>query len=326
MNNTYLVTGANGHLGYNLVKEMGKKNYLVKAGIRNLDYKPIFNDLKCIPVYTDLLDKKSLINTLSNTDILFQCAAVFKHWAKNSEKEIVEANLKMTENIFDCAYETGLKKMIYVSSIAALDWTSIPLNEKTWNKEFTNPYRKAKTLSEQLAWDLAKKYKIDLITVLPAAIIGPGCINHFTPTMKFLHSIINNQIQTNVNFSFNYIYVKDVIKGILAASKIGKFGKRYILGNEKFITTTEIFKIAHECYPNINIPPQILLEQLKAFAQNQENVSKQNNIAPVINLNDIKSYYNADFTIDLSASKTDLNFNPLNAKEALKLTLKQLKN
>lgn len=70
-------------------------------------------------------------------ETLYQVAAVFKHWAKDPKSEIINANLRMTENILEVAAEQGVKRVINVSSIAALDRQVVPLNETTWNQEIT---------------------------------------------------------------------------------------------------------------------------------------------------------------------------------------------
>ena len=90
MGKTVLVTGANGHLGNNLVRELVRKGDQVKAGMRNTQNRDTLYGVDCEIVQADLLDKDSLRKALEGVDILYQVAAVFKHWAENPEEEIVQ--------------------------------------------------------------------------------------------------------------------------------------------------------------------------------------------------------------------------------------------
>ena len=163
-----LVTGANGHLGNNLVRELLNGGRNVRASVRDTNNKKPFESLDCELVYADMLDKKSLLIAFKNVDVLYHVAAVFKHWAKNPEKEILEANLKGTKNVLEAAAECGINKIIYVSSIASLDFSQKIIDETSWGKEFPNMYFKSKNESEKLAWKLADKLSLNMISVLPS--------------------------------------------------------------------------------------------------------------------------------------------------------------
>ncbi|EKQ57956.1 MAG: NmrA-like family protein [Clostridium sp. Maddingley MBC34-26] len=66
-----LVTGANGHLGNNLVRELLKKGEKVRASVRNINDKEAFIGLDCEVVYADLMDKDSLRKALDGVDTLY---------------------------------------------------------------------------------------------------------------------------------------------------------------------------------------------------------------------------------------------------------------
>ena len=76
MGNVCLVTGANGHLGNNLVRALLDKKWTVRAGVRNLENTQPFVGLDCELVYAELQDKEAMVNALKGVDVLFQVAAV----------------------------------------------------------------------------------------------------------------------------------------------------------------------------------------------------------------------------------------------------------
>ena len=74
-----LVTGANGHLGNNLVRALLARGETVRASVRNPENTAPFEGLDCEIVQADLMDKDSLLRALDGVDTLYQVAAVFKH-------------------------------------------------------------------------------------------------------------------------------------------------------------------------------------------------------------------------------------------------------
>lgn len=175
-----LVTGANGHLGFSLVKLLKKQGYDVRAGVRNTEDNFKTSRLKKLNVEVvraDLSDPDSLDRALEGRDGLFQVAAVFNLTAKNPEEEVIRPNIDGTVNIMEAARRAGIKKLVYTSSIASVgtiaDVGEDPLDESTWNDRAIEPYAISKTLSERKAWELAQLYGISMVSILPGTIIGP---------------------------------------------------------------------------------------------------------------------------------------------------------
>lgn len=318
---TCLVTGANGHLGNNLVKELVKQNYEVRASVRDIHNREPFQAVECEVVYADMLDKASLKKAMKDIETVFHVASVFKHWSLNPQKDIIEPNVIGTKNIIEAASECKVGKVIMVSSIAALDHTSVPMEENTWNKNFPNAYYQSKQESELLAWKLSRKLNVDLITVLPSSIIGEEIFAHLTPTMFFFDMVLRNQLPIDPNFAFNYIDVKDVAKGIVLADKLGRIGERYILATEQSITTSAVFAMAKDIFPDIIIPGQLLKSELTEIAKNMEDESTITKTAPLLMVNNIEAYYNADSRVDISKARNELGFNPISPEKVIQNTL-----
>jgi dihydroflavonol-4-reductase len=316
-----LVTGANGHLGNNLVRELVTQNYQVRAGVRNINNRKPFEGVNCEIVYADMQNKASLKEAMNGIDIIFHVASVFKLWSPDSQKEIIEPNVIGTKNIFETASECGISKIILVSSIATLNHSIVPMKENTWNNHFPNAYYQSKQEAEQLAWDLSKELNIDLITVLPSSIIGEKIFGHLTPTMVFFDMILKNQLPIDPNFAFNYVDVSDVAKGMILAEKYGRIGQRYILATEPSITTSEVFLIAKSIFPIIKIPTQLSKSELIEIAIKMENESIITQTAPLLMVNNIEAYYKADSRVDISKARSELGYNPISPDKAIKAAL-----
>ncbi len=324
-NEKVLVTGANGHLGNNLVKELVKQGYDVRASVRNTTNVESLNGVNCEIVYADLTDKNSLLEALKGIDILFQVASVFKHWALDPEKEILNPNINGTKNILEAASENNIKKVVLVSSIAALNHDISPMTEESWSEHFPNPYYESKQLSEQLALKMAAELNLDLVTVLPSGMLGKDIYN-LTPTMGLLDGIIHGKFTFDPCFSLNYVDVRDVAKGMILAAENGEAGNRYILGTEASVNTSDLFKLANELYPELTIPPCLNKEELISIAKGMEEESKITKQAPFLSVENVKHYYQADSRMDISKAKNDLGFMPKNPWSVIIETFKYLKD
>ena len=312
-----LVTGANGHLGNNLLRTLLKSENEVRASVRNTKNTTPFEGLNCEIIYADILDFDSLVKALNGIETVYHTAAVFKHWAADSVSEIIKPNINGTKNLFQAAKQCGVKKIIYTSSIVTLDYNKVPMSPDAWNENYTNPYNHSKTEAEKTAWKLSKELGIETVVVLPSAIIGPNSFGHLTPTMSMLKSIIENQMAFDINFTLNYIDAEDVATGMIAAADKGRDGQRYILGNKQPVNTSKLFKIANELYPEVKIPPVISKEQLMQFAINALENSKETGAPPALLPYIVESSYDADIRLNISKSEQELGFNPIPPEEAI---------
>lgn len=321
---TALVTGANGHLGFNLVKTLLNKNYKVIAGVRSLERSEHLKELNCEIRTIDLLNEKSLINNLKDADVLFQVAANFNHWAKNPEKEIYNANLLGTKNVLTAASINNFKKVVYVSSLGAANRLEVPITEKGWNSSQKNIYFKSKVDSEKLAWELAKKLSIDMVSVLPGAMIGGDCYN-LTPTMKLLSTILNNKLSGDPQFYFNFVDVEDVALACIIASEKGRSGERYLLANEECTSVVQIVKIAQSNFPERKIktppvPPEIIFKSVVYISELLSNIR---GVEPELQSNFI-SEFRIKETCNIEKARSELGFNPKSPQISIEKALKSL--
>lgn len=324
-----LVTGANGHLGNNLVRELLKRGENVRGSVRNLNDKEPFTGLDCEVVYADLMDKESLWKALDEVDTLYQVAAVFKHWANDPVKEIIVPNIEGTQNILEAAKEAKVRKIVYVSSVAALSLDKVNskgrIDETTWLKDsHGNPYFDSKAQSEKRAWELAEKYDLDMISVLPGAMIGGEFLKK-TPTMMGFDSFLFGKMKINYISEMTPIDVADVARGMIAAAEKGIKGTRYILANEEPVSSDDICTLAKKVNPNLEMPAKLTKEQLLNLADKLETEAKATGTQPLLLKSQVELYYGGiNRHYDLTTSRNDLGFSPKSGHEVLEEYFKQI--
>jgi len=316
MTQVCMVTGANGHLGNNLVRTLINNGEKVRAGVRDTQIKSMFEGLDCELVYTEMLDKEAMLAALQGVDVLYHVAAVFKHWAKDPETEIIQANIKGTEIVLDAAAKAQVKKIVYVSSVAAIGHNGEPLNENYWNEDSSNAYYQSKIRSEKKAWQLAEKLDLWLVTVQPSAMIGPNA-SGLTDTMKFIKDIHTKSLPFNPNFFFNFVDVRDVAQGIHAAASKGKHGNRYILANDRSSSLREIINAANIVKEDYTLPSKLPKWLLLTTAWLMELSAKLTGKPAELTGSQVKLFYGVKQEYDISKAQRDLGYAPRSPMKAL---------
>jgi nucleoside-diphosphate-sugar epimerase len=151
-----LVTGGTGFLGSNLLRK------LVNVGepVRALYRKKIPYQLQDIQdkiewVTGDILDVCVLEDVMAGVDKVYHCAAVVSFHPGN-HREMMKVNVEGTANVVNMAIDAGVKKLVHVSSVAALGRAKANgvIDEgNEWQESKNNSqYAVSKYLAEMEVW------------------------------------------------------------------------------------------------------------------------------------------------------------------------------
>lgn len=322
-----LVTGGNGHLGNNLIRLLLSHKQKVRTTVRDSKNREPFKALACEVVQADITDRESLKKAFQGVTNLYAVAANFSMWAKNPKEEIYDTNMEGTQNVFDIAKECGVKNIVYVSSVASLDFTKLPANVNNgYNKDRRNWYYNSKNDSDKLALELGKKYDIRTVLILPAAMIGSKAFK-LSYSNNLVLQVLNGEIPIDTNITLNWVDVKDVALGAYNAMKKGRNLERYILANEKHTTLQETVKIASDLYPELKLktPKKVPKCLLYAVAGLMEFSSKITGKEPLLQRHYLDMFYSLKQDYDIRKSREELDFNPKPSKKTLDNALNYLK-
>ena len=115
-----LVTGANGFLGSKLIGALLDQGEKIRAFVRvdsNLELIESF--LPEIELFKgDILDISDVQSALLGIDYIYHCAA-FISFSKNDRQKMFKTNVEGTANLVNIALDFPIKKIVYISSIAA---------------------------------------------------------------------------------------------------------------------------------------------------------------------------------------------------------------
>lgn len=225
-----LVTGANGHIGANVCRELLQQGHEVRAFVRrNADMQGL-QGLTVDVVYGDVMDPSTLNSGAQGCDAIIHLAAVYKTIASTPE-EIVAPAVEGSKNVFAAAKHAGIKRIVYTSSIASIGFSDSPDRMRSgadWNDDAQNPYYVAKTQSEKVAQQLSRDYDIELIVLCPALVLG-AYDYRITPSNQLIRDLVTGKGQT-YRGGMNLVDVRDVAAIHVAALTRGVNRKRYVVG------------------------------------------------------------------------------------------------
>jgi len=174
-----LITGGTGFLGAYIIKNLVEKGHAVRA-IRRSSGLPFFIDKVILEkvewVDGDVLDVVSLSDAMQGVDAVIHSAAIVS-FTKEKRNEMYKVNVDGTENVVNIALESGVRRLLHVSSVAALGRTtkaSMVTEDKKWedNKNNTH-YAITKHHAEMHVWRGFAE-GLEGVIINPSTILGYG--------------------------------------------------------------------------------------------------------------------------------------------------------
>jgi dihydroflavonol-4-reductase len=224
-----VVTGANGHLGNNLVRA------LVAGGrpVRALTF-AVCPSLAGVPLETrhgDVRDLAFLQDAFRGAETVYHTAACIS-LLMDSWPEVEAVNVRGVANVIEACRRAGVRRLVHVSSIhayvqqpldAVLD-ESRPLVSGTSG---VPPYDRSKAEGERLV-RAAVERGLDAVILNPTGIIGPY---DFGPSLfgRVLLELGVGRLPVMVGGGFDWVDVRDVVDAALRAGCEAPPGSRYLL-------------------------------------------------------------------------------------------------
>ncbi len=239
-----LVTGANGLVGSYLCRYLLSKGENVRAIKRPESNMRLIEDIadKIEWVEGDILDLFSLEDAFVGIEKIYHCAAIISY-AKINKDLLMQVNVEGTANVVNIALDQGIKKLVYISSIAALGKTGknneLVTEQTPWDrKNLTSDYSVSKFLAEREVWRSIAE-GLNAVIVNPSIIVGAGYWN--SGSCK-LFTTINNGFKYYTEGKTGYVDVRDVVKIVYALMESDLTNERFILNSENvsyhdFLTT-----------------------------------------------------------------------------------------
>ncbi len=233
------VTGATGHIGNVLVKELYNSGHKVSSLVEKNDDISIIEPYTKI-IYGDVLDKPKLAETIRGFDVVIHLAGIVEIRI-GRKKKLYQVNVTGTKNILEVCQENDIKRLIYVSSVHAI--SEPPKGETIYepsefnHKKIKGHYAKTKSIATEMILNQKNK-SLETVVLYPSGVIGPFDYKLSNFGQVFTDYLLG-RLTAYLKGGYNFVDVRDVAQGIIKAMTLGKDKEGYILSGHS-ITVKEL--------------------------------------------------------------------------------------
>ncbi len=316
-----LVTGATGHIGNVLVRQLISRGQQVRALVMpGEDLTPI-KDLNIEQIQGDVLDAQDLEKAFQGVENVYHLAGIISIMPGDYEM-LKLVNVIGTRNIIHAARNSGVKRLTYTSSIHAIRRAphGTIIDENT-------PFE---TQSTQGAYDLTKAQAslevlhasqtgLDAVIVCPTGVIGPNDYRR-SELGQIILGCVQKKPQVYIDGAYDFVDVRDVAQGLIAANEKGGCGETYILAGEQVSVRRmleTVWAYTGKRFPPIRVP----LHMARFFTIFTPFYYRLLRIKPRLTPYSLETLL-SNSTISHSKAQRELGFNPRPFSETIADTVK----
>lgn len=268
-----VVTGATGHVGNALLHALQERRASAPAD-SGAAVQPVRalvrpgRDTSCLAgldieiVRGDVRDPDSLTAAFHDADAVFHIAG---RVSITNEKlaRLRETNVEGAKNVIAACKAAGVRRLVYTSSIHAFrdtpHGTCIDESTPIDPTEVIGSYGVSKAEATRLVFG-ATGESLETVTVFPTGIIGPY---DFRPseTGQMIIDFYRGKIPAWIDGRYNFVDVRDVAAGLIAALERGRSGEGYLLSGS-VVTVWDLLHLLEELSgrpaPRLHIPTGLL--------------------------------------------------------------------
>lgn len=317
-----VITGGKGYVGYALVKELEARGEKMRLLLRTDS--PYFDEIDCEKFMGDIASPEQLEQAFAGAETVYHIAGVVDISGTMDEK-VWKVNFEGTKNVVAACKKCGVKTLVYCSSVDA-----IPAGEGD-DKVLTEisrfdpdllegAYAKSKACATQFVLDNAGE-DLKVCVVHPSCCLGPYDNNNTSSVGTMISLFLKGLFPVTLDFgAYNFVDVRDVAKGMVAAAEKGRNGECYILSGyvhtlDEFIRT--LAYVSDRKSPEFKIKKSMIIALLP-FIEKAFDVLK---MPPVLNEYSIRKLCeNCNFSCD--KARRELGYEPMTLEESLDGTVK----
>ncbi len=247
-----VVTGATGHVGNVLIRELLTQGYVVRALVLPDDDYHSIKNLNTEIVRGDITKTPQLEAAFSGADLVFHLAGIVTIMPRMAEV-LERVNVGGIRNVITACRATGVHRLVYTSSIHGIaeppHGTVIDESQPFDPNRVLGDYARSKARATLLLIEEVSKGGLDAVICCPTGIIGPfdyGISNIGQLILDFA----SGHLKSYVSGAYDFVDVRDVARGLILASKKGKTGRHYIFSGAQI----QVPQLMDELAVNVGYP------------------------------------------------------------------------
>lgn len=226
------VTGASGHVGANLVRTLVARGDRVRVVVRART--EALEGVDVERVQGDVRDPASLRAAFAGSEVVYHLAAVIS--ISGDPSGLVRAvNVDGARNAAEAALAAGVRRFVHCSSVHAFDLyrrgdAAAPIDER-WPRVPDYPphfaYDRSKAAGEAAIREVMGR-GLEAVILHPSGVVGPY---DFGPSRmgRVLLQLYRRTLPSLVKGAFDFVDVRDVVDGLVAAADRGRAGENYLV-------------------------------------------------------------------------------------------------
>lgn len=241
-----LVTGPDGVLGSNLVRELLSRNYEVSVLLLEGTKSPTLEGLPIQSFYGNILSPESLEIPFTNQDVIIHCAAATNVYPARNEF-VNKVNIQGSKNIAETCLKHNIKRLIYVGTANSFSFGTTKEKPGVEDTPYASiqyglDYMDSKRYAQEYILEAVKTQGLPAVIVNPTFMIGP--YDSKPSSGQMILALNKGKVPGYTGGGKNYVAVKDVAFAMANAIEKGRVGECYILGNENLSYQEAFTKLA----------------------------------------------------------------------------------
>ncbi len=299
------VTGATGFIGKSLTERLIAEGHSVICGIRSpARLKSLKDKVKAVRIYLEYKETISRVLREEKPDVVYHCAALVE---STSLSRLMRVNREGTRNVLEACLAEGVKRVIYLSTIAVISGNKeVPLTDSLPYKA-TNPYGQSKLEAEKIALEYRKK-GLKIAILRPCGVYGEGephGLSHLVGAVKRRTIPIFGKGDKKIQL----VSVENVVDVmILCLSKKEAYRGTYLVADKEALSVRELLNYIAKI---LGVKPPLVMPEIVAVI-----------LAKIPFAKDFVSYFLKDRLYSIKRLRECLGYVPrISAYDGLKRTI-----
>jgi dihydroflavonol-4-reductase len=247
-----IVTGATGHIGNVLVRELLAEGAVVRVLVLPGDDKRPLAGLNVEIVYGDVTDLVSLKSAFAGAEFVLHLAGIVTIMP-GMASALERVNVGGMRTVIAACRASGVHRLVYTSSIHAIAepprGTVIDESQPFDPDRVLGDYARSKARATLLLLDEVSKGGLDAVVCCPTGVIGPWDYG-ISNIGQLILDFASGQLKSYVSGAYDFVDVRDVARGLILAAEKGQPGRHYIFSG----TQVDVPELMKELARSIGYP------------------------------------------------------------------------
>jgi dihydroflavonol-4-reductase len=221
------LTGGSGLIGGALARRLAERGDEPVALARSDAAERKLAELGARVVRGDVLDEDALAGGMAGCELLYHVAGV-NSMCPDDPAALFHVNVRGAEAAVRAAARAGVGRVVLTSSAASLGEPhgSVGREDTRHRGTYLSVYERSKHEGEIAAFAAARRAGIELVSVNPSSVQGPG---RASGTGRILIAYLNGRLRAFVDTHISIVDIDDCVDAHLLAAERGQNGERYVI-------------------------------------------------------------------------------------------------